>query len=105
MDNLKLEYFSKINLDDPFFDSLKSDYKEFPNWFSKKREEGESAFIFINNRGLLDGFLYLKIEDEELNDIKPSLPSKNRLKIGTLKINPHGTRLGERFLKKYLILH
>lgn len=100
MENLKLEYFSKINLDDPFFDSLKSDYKEFPNWFSKKREEGESAFIFINNKGLLDGFLYLKIEDEELNDIKPNLPSKNRLKIGTLKINPHGTRLGERFIKK-----
>ena len=52
MDNLKLEYFSKINLDDPFFDSLKSDYKEFPNWFSKKREKGESAFIFINNKQL-----------------------------------------------------
>ena len=100
MDNLKLEYFSNINLNDPFFDSLKSDYKEFSDWFNKKQEKNECAFIFINDQGLLDGFLYLKIEDEELNDIKPNLPSKNRLKIGTLKINPHGTRLGERFIKK-----
>ena len=38
MDNLKLEYFSNINLNDPFFDSLKSDYKEFSDWFNKKQE-------------------------------------------------------------------
>lgn len=30
----------------------------------------------------------------------PALPAGKRIKIGTLKINPHGTRLGERFIKK-----
>ena len=29
MEILKLEKFSNINLNDPFFDSLKNDYKEF----------------------------------------------------------------------------
>lgn len=100
MGNLIYTKFEHIDLDDPFFDSLKSDYKEFSDWFSKKRKNGEGAFIFTNSQDLLDGFLYLKIEDGELNDIEPNLPSKNRLKIGTLKINPHGTRLGERFIKK-----
>lgn len=100
MDNLKFEYFSNISLDDPFFDSLKEDYKEFSDWFKKKSNNGDGAFVFVNDHGLLDGFLYLKTEKEELNSIIPSQPNKQRLKIGTLKINPHGTRLGERFLKK-----
>ncbi len=29
------QYFSEINLSDPFFDSLKSDYKEFSNCFNE----------------------------------------------------------------------
>lgn len=100
MSNLIYTNFKDINLNDHFFDSLKQDYKEFPEWFKKKSNNNEGAFIFINYKGLLDGFLYLKIENEALNDIVPPLPTKKRLKIGTLKINPHGTRLGERFIKK-----
>lgn len=100
MSNLIYTNFKDINLNDHFFDSLKQDYKEFPEWFKKKSNNNEGAFVFINYRGLLDGFLYLKIENEALNDIVPPLPTKKRLKIGTLKINPHGTRLGERFIKK-----
>lgn len=99
MDNLRFEYFSNINLNDPFFDSLKSDYQEFSDWFIKKSENNERAFIFEKNNKL-DGFLYLKKENEEINDIVPPLPKKERLKIGTFKINPHGTRLGERFIRK-----
>lgn len=100
MENLIYTKFKNINLKDPFFDSLKSDYKEFSDWFNKKKDNNDGAFIFLNPQGLLDGFLYLKNEDEELNDITPKFPPKKRLKIGTLKINPHGTRLGERFIKK-----
>ncbi|WP_373766362.1 N-acetyltransferase [Glaesserella sp.] len=100
MENLIYTKFENINLDDSFFDSLKADYKEFTDWFNKKKNNNEGAFIFLNSKGLLDGFLYLKNEDEELNDITPKQPRKERLKIGTLKINPHGTRLGERFIKK-----
>lgn len=100
MENLIYTKFKNINLDDPFFDSLKEDYKEFTDWFNKKKNNDDGAFVFKNSQGVLDGFLYLKNEVEELNDITPKQPSKRRLKIGTLKINPHGTRLGERFIKK-----
>ncbi|TLU75376.1 N-acetyltransferase [Mannheimia varigena] len=100
MEKLNYNKFKNINLDDPFFDSLKDDYKEFTDWFNKKKNNDDGAFVFINSQGLLDGFLYLKDEVEELNDVTPKQPSKRRLKIGTLKINPHGTRLGERFIKK-----
>ncbi|MDG6880970.1 Uncharacterised protein [Phocoenobacter uteri] len=100
MSNLRYVKFRNIDLNDPFFDSLKNDYKEFPVWFSKKAEEEAGAFIFNNDKNNIDGFLYLKRENEELNDTLPPLPKKHRLKIGTFKINPHGSRLGERFIKK-----
>lgn len=60
MNTLVYTQFSKINLNDPFFNSLKSDYKEFSQWFNQKQERGEGAFIFLNDQGLLDGLLYLK---------------------------------------------
>jgi hypothetical protein len=95
---LGFERFRDISLRDPFFDSLKADYKEFAVWFTKKGEH--QAFTFRNQRGLLDGFLYLKVEDEPILDTVPPLPPSRRLKIGTFKVNPHGTRLGERFIKR-----
>lgn len=96
--NLQIQQFKEIDLGDPFFDSLKLDYAEFGTWFSKKGES--KANIFKTEMGQIDGFLYLKIEEEAVTDIRPSLPKAKRLKIGTFKINPHGTRLGERFLKR-----
>lgn len=95
---LGIESFKDISLDDPFFASLKQDYAEFEDWF--KRKGGHQAFTFRNEEGMLDGFLYLKVEEEPLTDTTPQLPSARRLKIGTFKINPHGTRLGERFIKR-----
>lgn len=90
--------FSEINLAAPFFDSLREDYPGFDAWFRNKAVE--SAYVFTGNDGSLDGFLYLKIEDGAVEDVTPPLRVARRLKIGTFKINPHGTRLGERFLKK-----
>ncbi len=95
---LGFERFKDISLTDPFFDSLKSDYQEFGRWFEKKADE--QAFTFRNDLGYLDGFLYLKVEDGEISDALPPLPIAKRLKIGTFKVNPHGTRLGERFIKR-----
>ncbi|MDQ7735632.1 hypothetical protein QT231_23285 [Halomonas sp. SpR1] len=94
------ERFSDVNLSDVFFDSLKDDYKEFPDWFNRKAAQGDGAYVFYNQLGLVDGFLYLKREDEAVLDVYPNLPPYPRLKVGTLKINAHGTRLGERFIKK-----
>ncbi|WP_082498246.1 N-acetyltransferase [Pseudorhodoferax sp. Leaf267] len=99
---LAFESFANISLDDPFFDSLKSDYPAFDKWFEGKKSKAENfAYTFRNkSNGNLDGFLYLKNETGVVDDVIPPLPSAHRLKIGTFKINPHGTRLGERFLKR-----
>jgi Acetyltransferase (GNAT) family len=98
-DFFKYDYFKNINLSDPFFDSLKEDYKEFEEWFRRKADD--KAYYYEDENGI-QAFLYLKMEDEALTDITPPLPKNKRIKIGTLKINPHGTRLGERFIKKAL---
>jgi L-amino acid N-acyltransferase YncA len=95
---LRKEHFEDIELADPFFDSLKTDYAEFEEWF--RRKAGELAYVFRGESGLLDGFLYLKPESGPITDVQPMLPAADRLKVGTFKINPHGTRLGERFIKK-----
>lgn len=95
---LEHKKFRHINLDDPFFNSLKTDYAEFPQWFAKKADD--YAYVFTGNTGEIDGFLYLKIEEGAINDTTPPLPPAKRIKVGTLKINAHGTKLGERFIKK-----
>lgn len=101
MANIEAKYFKDIDLTDIFFDSLKSDYNEFVEWFERKSSEDKRAFT-LYEQGKLLAFLYLKIEDEVDNSITPILEPKRRLKIGTFKIDAHGTKLGERFIKKIL---
>ena len=60
----------------------------------------ETAFIQKDSSGNLQGFLYMKNEDEALLDITPNMPEAKRLKVGTFKIDAHNTKLGERFVKK-----
>ena len=89
--------FEKINLSDPFFDSLKDDYEEFEDWFKRKSEL--EAYVSHNDLGLIDGFLYLKVEKQALDDMIPMHGVKTRVKLGTFKIDAHGTKLGERFIR------
>lgn len=98
-DYLVKKRFKEIDLADPFFDSLKADYKEFEDWFKRKKES--EAYLFYEN-GHVEGFLYIKCENGPINDIEPALNCSSAVKIGTFKIKPHGTRLGERFIKKAL---
>lgn len=100
MDNLKLKRFSDVNLNDPFFDSLKADYREFPNWFMRKANGNEFAYVLYNQHSI-DGFLYLK-EENEIPDIEPPIYDRRILKVGTFKFNPQGTLRGQRFIKKIL---
>ena len=98
--NVQKVKFGQINLKDPFFDSLRTDYQGFDKWFTRKFDD--EAYVTINaNNGKLLSFLYLKVEglDENYADILPPLPPKRRLKIGTFKVVSNGFRLGERFLK------
>lgn len=100
MTNLRYVKFSELDLNDPFFDSLKSDYIEFGDWFIRKSNSDERAYILREK--VLKGFLYLKIENGPINDVVPALTSSKYLKVGTMKIEAHGTKLGERFIKKIL---
>ena len=93
--------FSDIELSDSFFDSLKEDYQGFDEWFQKKSDINDELYVTKNN-DTLTGVLYLKIEDEEHLDIIPTLPKKKRLKIGTLKIDSHGTNLGQYYINTIL---
>ncbi len=96
--DLKYLEFHQVSLDDTFFNSLKHDYAEFEQWFKKKSHN--RAYVHTNPDGTLDGFLYLKREDEAILDVDPPMPPANRLKVGTFKIDAHGTKLGGRFVKK-----
>jgi hypothetical protein len=96
-DTLQVKLFRDIPLDDPFFDSLKQDYKEFPQWFGAKASE--PAYVqYTDNK--LTGFMYLKVEEGSVTDVDPPLVPLRRIKIGTLKVDAHGTKLGERLIKK-----
>ena len=97
MDEIKKVYFDTLDINDPFFDSLKESYKEFEKWFYKKSFEKAQAYILEDNG--IQGFLYLKLEEETDTTITPNFSNEKRLKVGTFKVNPHGTRLGERFIK------
>ncbi len=89
--------FHQINLNDTFFQSLKEDYQDFEKWFFKK--SNNEAYITSRDKTLLS-FLYLKIEekDENYKDIFPLFRPKRRLKVGTLKVNNNGFKLGEYFM-------
>lgn len=96
-DYLLKKKFRDIHLNDPFWDSLKNDYHGFSEWFAKKADE--DAYV-LDIEESISGFMYLKAEYGEINDVNPQLPLKRRIKIGTLKVDAHGTRIGERFVKK-----
>lgn len=95
---IKKEVFGNLKLEDPFFDSFKSDYIGFEQWFNGKSDE--VAYVCFQD-GLLSAFLFLKVETEKENysNVTPSFSPKKRLKIGTFKVASNGYKLGERFLK------
>ncbi len=96
--------FADINLDDPFFDSLKRAYPGnenstgFIEWFRRKAGEGKKALVFEDDQGI-GAFINLKpgeIESIELQDGRV-LPFAARMKITTIKIDDRykGRRIGE----------
>lgn len=77
--------------------SLKADYPAFEEWFIKKQKQ--DAFVQYDENGKIIGFLYLKEEFGIINDVLPPIVAEKILKIGTFKIDSHGTRMGEQFVK------
>ncbi|WP_395459704.1 GNAT family N-acetyltransferase [Azospirillum melinis] len=97
--NLRLTKFKDVDLSDSFFDSLKKQYIGFEDWFASKANE--PAYVVDDpDIGGLRGFVYLKIEEGAIDDVQPVLPPAKRIKVGTFKIIAHGTKLGERVIKK-----
>lgn len=91
--------FEEVDISDSFFDSFKKDYPGFENWFHSKFDQTCYVCYDENN---LTAFLYIKIEEagsESYDDINPTFNRKKRLKIGTLKVESNGYKIGERFLK------
>ena len=56
---INVKKFEDINLGDPFFDSLKNQYKEFKDWFQRKSKEngGFEEPVFEVEPGGIPGFL------------------------------------------------
>ncbi|MDP2489657.1 N-acetyltransferase [Vibrio splendidus] len=98
MENLVVQKFSEINLNDSFFDTLKADYVEFSSWFNRKADN--KALVLYNDQGTIEGFLYCKFEQGPGDDTNPLLPNTQHMKVGTFKFNPMQTRRGDRYLKK-----
>lgn len=96
------KFFSDINLNDPFFDSLKADYPGsatstgFIDWFQRKAADGKKALVFEDEQGVA-AFICLKPEMESIQLTNCELPCKARLKISTIKIDNRyqHQRLGE----------
>ena len=95
--NISKKTFAQIDLNDPFFQSLKDDYPSFEGWFEGKK--GENAFVQYDDSKKIVGFLFLKIEENIVDDITPNIIAGKILKVGTFKINAHGTKMGEQFIK------
>ncbi|UGX91786.1 GNAT family N-acetyltransferase [Bradyrhizobium barranii subsp. barranii] len=53
-----------------------------------------------DDAAVLSGMIYLKPEQGAVSDVTPPLADLKWLKVGTLKIEGRGTKLGERVLKK-----
>jgi len=91
-------YFGDLDIKDCFFNSLKTDYPGFENWYNRKSQEEVYCYKEINN---ILGLLLLKHENEEedYSDIVPTMSRKKRLKISTFKVAIRGGKIGERFMK------
>ncbi|SEP45445.1 Acetyltransferase (GNAT) family protein [Methylobacterium sp. ap11] len=99
--SLRLTSFDQVELTDPFFDSLKAQYGEFTDWFERKSAAKEAVYVVNDDvESRIRGFVYLKLEEGVIDDVDPPLPAARRLKVGTLKNEARGTKLGERIIKK-----
>lgn len=96
---LKKCYAHEINIEQPFFDSLKSDYGEtdFKKWYDKCVKESRECYTYEVDHEV-KAFLMLKEENEPIETHSP-IPAANRVKIATLKVDFTGSKIGELFLK------
>lgn len=100
--NLDLIHLHQIRdeLTDPIFDSLRSDYGGFNDWFIRSCQQGRQAWIARDQAGQLGAICIYKEEVEPQVTSMLRLPGRV-LKLCTLKVekNVRGQKLGELLLK------
>lgn len=91
------QYLSDCNLSDHFFNSLRSDYPGFNNWFTKKAIQQKKAFIYTDEEGIGAFVMFKESEHEKIILAEHTLEAKDRFKISTLKLSKRiqGNRMGE----------
>lgn len=92
------EYVYNLDINDPFFDSLKKNYEEFEGWFQQISRGGRKCWVHLREDRTIGALLIYKIEDESIDSLPP-IPKKRRLKISTLKSIDLGQKIGELFIK------
>ena len=99
MKNIAIEekQLKDLDINDSFFDSLKSEYKDFIIWFNTNLNR-KVYVTYQNNK--ITSILVLKIEDElEIYNFTKELKPSKRLKICTLKVSDKYKKLGTKYLK------
>lgn len=87
---------STIDINDPIFDELKTEYLEFVDWWNSKVVlNGRKCWVAKFPDDKISCFLIYKVESGEPMTGLPDSPIKNRLKINTLKVLDQGHKLGE----------
>ena len=89
--------FQEFNLEDSFFDNLKTDYSSFNIWFEKKALEGKKALVY-KDADKIKAFINLKYNEQDAIELTDrTLEKENRIKISTLKLSDdiQCQRLGE----------
>lgn len=96
---LREDFLRNLDVDEPFFNSLKEDYgdSDFRKWFKEKSIEGRKCWVY-HEKNVIKALLMLKEENEPIETLPP-IPARRRLKIATLKVDLSGFKLGELFLK------
>ena len=96
---LKKDYVYNLDINDPILDSLRKEYKGFDKWFKKIARKGRECLVSYRSDGSIGAVLIYKIENESIEDCKPRLPKRKRVKICTLKVTHIGQKIGELFIK------
>ncbi len=84
-----------LDLSEPFFDSLKNDYPEFPAWYAKACLQERKTWVIRDDSGKLAALVIVKPEDDA------PVAGGQILKICTFKVSEEffGRRFGELLLK------
>ncbi len=97
---LKRVALRDLPVEDPFFDSLRLDYREFDEWYKKVSSEGRLAWI-VSNKERIDALCIYKIETvgERITN-NYQITKGSFLKLCTFKVSDTGCKYGETLLNE-----